>query len=63
MAFFGGLTPTEIAAVLNQPLGTVKAGIRRGMLQLRGSLEVLNPLKPHIAELEEQFDPTRSSMI
>jgi len=41
MAFFGGLTQTEIAAALNQPLGTVKALIRRGMLQLRESLEVL----------------------
>lgn len=41
MAFFGGLTQTEIAAALNQPLGTVKARIRRGMLQLRESLEVL----------------------
>ena len=33
--------PTEIAAALNQPLGAVKARIRRGMLQLRESLEVL----------------------
>ena len=41
MAFFGGLTPTEMAAALNQPLATVKARIRRGMLQLRESLEVL----------------------
>ena len=41
MAFFGGLMPTEIAAALNQPLGTVKAHIRRGMLQLRESLKVL----------------------
>jgi RNA polymerase sigma-70 factor (ECF subfamily) len=40
MAFFGGLTHTEIAAFLNQPLGTVKARIRLGMLQLRESLEM-----------------------
>jgi RNA polymerase sigma-70 factor, ECF subfamily len=39
MAFFSGLTQTEIAEALKQPLGTVKARIRRGMLRLRDSLE------------------------
>jgi len=39
MAFFGGLTHQEIAEALNQPLGTVKARIRRGMLKLRESLK------------------------
>ena len=38
-AFFGGLTHEEIAARLVQPLGTIKARIRRGMLKLRNSLE------------------------
>lgn len=38
-AFFGGLTHEEIAARLAQPLGTIKARIRRGMLKLRDSLE------------------------
>jgi RNA polymerase sigma-70 factor (ECF subfamily) len=38
MAFFGGLTHHEIAEVLNQPLGTIKARIRRGLLKLRESL-------------------------
>ena len=38
LAFFAGLTQTEIATELKQPLGTIKARIRRGMLQLRDSL-------------------------
>jgi RNA polymerase sigma-70 factor (ECF subfamily) len=39
MAFFNGLTHQEIAGELNEPLGTVKARIRRGMLKLRDTLE------------------------
>ncbi|HTL55190.1 MAG TPA: sigma-70 family RNA polymerase sigma factor [Candidatus Limnocylindrales bacterium] len=39
LAFFGGKTHLEIAEFLNQPLGTVKARIRRGMLKLRESLQ------------------------
>ncbi len=38
LAFFGNLTHHEIAARLGQPLGTIKARIRRGLLNLRQRL-------------------------
>lgn len=39
LAFYGGLTQQEIALRLDQPLGTVKARIRRGMMAMRDMLE------------------------
>ncbi len=39
LAFFGGLTHEEIAEALHEPLGTIKARIRRGMLKLKESLK------------------------
>jgi RNA polymerase sigma-70 factor (ECF subfamily) len=41
MAFFSGLTQNEISEQLKEPLGTIKARIRRGMLSLRDRLEDL----------------------
>lgn len=39
LAFFNGLTQSQIADQLKKPLGTVKANIRRGMLKLRDRLQ------------------------
>jgi RNA polymerase sigma-70 factor (ECF subfamily) len=39
MAFFEGKTHLEIAEALHEPLGTIKARIRRGMLKLRDGLQ------------------------
>jgi RNA polymerase sigma-70 factor (ECF subfamily) len=38
LAFFGGRTHQEIAQELREPVGTIKARIRRGMLKMRESL-------------------------
>lgn len=40
LAFFSGLTQTEIAERLGEPLGTIKARIRRGMMKLK---DVISP--------------------
>jgi RNA polymerase sigma-70 factor, ECF subfamily len=40
-AYFSGLTQNEISEKLHEPLGTIKARIRRGLLKLRDQLEGL----------------------
>jgi len=39
MAYFEGMSQTEIASALNQPLGTMKDRIRSGMMHLRKCLK------------------------
>lgn len=39
LAYFSGLTQLEIAERLSQPLGSVKAWIRRGLMKLRDCVE------------------------
>ena len=38
LAFFHGLTHSELAAHLRRPLGTVKTHVRRGLMKLRDCL-------------------------
>ena len=42
MAYFSGMTQQEISEKLVQPLGTVKARIRRGLIKLRNCIEGLS---------------------
>jgi RNA polymerase sigma-70 factor (ECF subfamily) len=39
LAFFDGLTHSEISHHLDKPLGTIKTQIRRGLQQLRDALD------------------------
>ena len=39
LAFFQGLSHTEVASKLGKPLGTIKTHIRRGLLKLKDCLD------------------------
>jgi RNA polymerase sigma-70 factor (ECF subfamily) len=43
LAYFQGLTHSEVAAQMGQPLGSVKSWVRRGLLALKACLEQLAP--------------------
>src|ERR1700733_10069629 len=40
LAFFTDMTQAEVSAKLSEPLGTIKARIRRGLLSLRDILQL-----------------------
>jgi RNA polymerase sigma-70 factor (ECF subfamily) len=50
LAYFSGMSHSEIAATLGQPLGTVKTRIRSAMSQLRDLLAPLNAALPLLKE-------------
>ena len=56
LAYFSGLTQTEIAALTSTPLGTVKTRVRLAMSKLRVALHEIRPL-PHLDRPPEGSPP------
>jgi RNA polymerase sigma-70 factor (ECF subfamily) len=46
LAYFGGLTQTEIAKLTGDPLGTIKTRVRFGMRKLQAALTDLIEQRP-----------------
>ena len=45
LAYYGGFTHTEIARMLDAPVGTIKGRMRLGLRKLRGELDQLEPTR------------------
>ena len=61
LAFYDGLTHAELALHMRQPLGTVKAWVRRGLDRLRQCLDERAPCRPQRVALALHAETGRKS--